>query len=141
MGMKKKNQSGTVKVIAMWAVIIVMVYGIISAGSGQPTGGDCPHKIEGASDGELKIEYFGSKFCSYCWIQEPIFKKLVKQYPDNLTIEHYDVRRCREGVIKYSVTGTPTMVFNYKGEQEIARGFLDELDLRNILCKTIGICE
>ena len=118
-----------------------MIYVIVATGT-QPVNAACPNKIEGNNDtAELRIEYYGSKYCPYCWKQEPIFEKITNEYGDKVVVEHYDVKSCGEGVLKWGVAGTPTMVFLHKGTEQVVRGFIDEIQFRQILCEKLNICS
>lgn len=135
-----KEKGGTIKVLAMWLGIIGLVYLVVATGAEPATAQGCPHKIEGNQSAEIKIQYFGQKYCSYCWMEEPLLEELVEQHGDKFSLEYYDVRSCAEGVRKFAVQGTPTLVFTHNAIEHVARGFLDALALRQKLCEIGGIC-
>jgi len=126
----------------MWVGIVVMIYIIVATGSTPASAQECPSKVEGDQNASLKIEYFWQRYCAYCAMQEPLLTKLVKEYKDIFFVEHYDIKSCREGVLKYAVSGTPTMIFTHDHiPQKVTRGYIDEVALKQIICEFTGKCE
>lgn len=106
------------------------------------TGVKCPDAEGGFESAILQTKYFYSPFCPWCMKEEPILRKLVKQYSNLIHIEWYNVNKCPELVEKYAVGGVPTFVFSSIDNQtEYSHyGFIYEKDLMKLMCDVTGGC-
>lgn len=125
------------KTLGTWALVITILYLVV--GISQPAKA-CPLQEEDP-DAQVTIEYLYQPFCVYCWKEDPLIEGLEKEFPEHLHVKRYNIRSCVDKAREYAVTGTPTMVFHGEQGQYIARGFLDEGGLRQVICEIGGICE
>lgn len=123
-----------------WIAVLLILYASISAASSKNDG--CPYEILGNPNASLTVKYFGSPFCVYCWIEEPILKDLVAEYPDNFAVEKYDVRYCTNETARYGIVGTPGHVFQYENrtKEHVQIGLIQERQWRALLCEMAGAC-
>ena len=104
---------------------------------------NCPYKTEGNLNADFVIKYVDSPYCIWCWLEEPVLKKMVETKGDLFKLEKYDIRYCTEIVSKYKISGTPSFVFSLEnGTKEFPHmGFIGEVDFADIFCDVIGDCE
>ncbi len=139
----KKRKNSNKKALLAFIFLIILVIVFVNIGRIMTSGvnkKECPNKVEGNPEADFKIRYFESPFCFYCWIEEPILKRLVEEKGKLFSLEKYDVRYCQEQVKKYKVIGIPTFVFVKGEKEEVYPGFISERNLREILCKKGGVC-
>jgi thiol-disulfide isomerase/thioredoxin len=107
------------------------------------TGRKCPNAEGGLEDAFLQVKYFYSKFCPWCMKEEPILRKLVKNYGNLIHILWYDIANCPQLVDNYEISGVPTFVFStfYNKTEYSHYGFIYEKDLVKLICDVVGDCE
>ncbi len=101
-----------------WIGAIILFFIIIGFKKGSIGSAECPDTIQGNVNANFKIKYFYSPFCLYCWKQEPILRDMLKTYGSSFSLERYDIRYCKEEVVKYKVSGTPSFVFVLRNESK-----------------------
>ncbi len=138
--MVKKIKKESVFAFLTWILIIGLVLIIFF----KPSFGNksCPDKIEGNSDAPLKIKYFESPYCVYCWLEEPKLKSLLKEKGTLFSLERYDLRFCHNQTKKYGISGTPSFVFSLEnGSKEYTHyGFLEKEQLEKVVCEVTEAC-
>lgn len=128
-----------VKPLVLWVIVIMGLILLINLKSGNIGSKECPEKAEGNADANLKIKYFGNKFCVYCWVEQPIIDKAVKEKGNSFSIEYYDNRHC--GNFKsYGFLGIPGFVFENKEGMQRFQGYMGEEDFNKIICDMGGGC-
>jgi len=102
----------------------------------------CPYKIEGNLDANFVIKYIDSPYCIWCWFEEPVLKKLVKEKGNSFRLEKYDIDHCYDMIRQYRFSGTPSFVFSLKNETKeyTHMGYIGEDDFFNIICEAAGDC-
>ena len=142
--MNKKN----VHLVVVIVIIIILAFFIVNVEVifGEITGAavtevkGCPESVQGNNESVLKIKYFHSPYCVWCWLEEPILKKLIKEKGNLFSIEKYDIRFCSEAK-KYGFTKTPSFVFIFNNTEEfLYQGFADESYLTNLICEVSEGC-
>ncbi len=145
----KKKKKELFKLIIILVATIVILYllfkvaPILDSQSEKINRMNCPYKVEGNLNATLVIKYIDSPYCFWCWIEEPILKKLVATKGNSFKLERYDIRYCTDIVRKYGFAGTPSFVFSFgDGIKEfIHSGFIDEQGLNRIICGVTEDCE
>ncbi len=137
--MSKKKER--LYVIASLIVIIAILYMSFDFGNSSDRK-TCPYKVLGNPEADFVIKYIDSPYCVWCWLQEPILKKAVREKGDSLRLEKYDIRYCTEIVKKYQFSGTPSFVFSLTSEEKeySHMGFIAEEDFNKIICGATGDC-
>lgn len=121
-GMSTKTLS-----IIFWIGFGMLIIALFLAKAGSLGSRDCPEAVQGNAQANLKILYFESPFCPYCWKEEPILRSLLERKGDLFSLERYDVRYCTEQTARYSIRGTPSFVFTLQNESAEfpVYGFID----------------
>ena len=141
---KKKISRDTIYAVLTWSVIFIifylLVFGLPFSEKADRT--KCPYKIEGNPKADFVIKYIDSPYCIWCWLQEPVLKKLVKTKGDSFRLERYDIKYCTDIVKKYRFSGTPSFVFSVEnGTKEYTHwGYINKKDFFNIICETTRNC-
>ena len=136
--MMRKQQKQMVGTLIMWVALLLLVYFLL--GSDDVDRRKCPYKVAGNSQANLSIKYFGNPYCIWCIILEPKLKKLEEQKGNSFVISYYDNRYCNEEVKKYGVVAVPFFVFNDSIKEVRHPGYLEDADLRSIICQATGDC-
>lgn len=139
LGMKKDSFFA----LLAWAGIILIAYFLIQGSSGAGSSSEgCPDRIQGNVNASLKIKYFESPYCVYCWLEEPILESMLETRGHLFRLERYDVRYCHNETRKYGVSGTPSFVFGMKGDSKeyTHYGFIKKEDLERVICGATGGC-
>ena len=126
-----------------WIALIVILYFAIGLSTGSVGVKNCPQESSGPEAGKanLTIQYFGNPFCVYCWIEDPIMKRLSEQHKSVLRYEHYDNRYCTNMTEAYGISAVPGFVFNLSDGRIVTHiGFLKEQYLSQVICETTGSC-
>ncbi len=146
-GKKKKE---TLKAIIIWVAIIIIILLLLRVNSilgGSITEaydrGKCPYKVEGNQNADLVIKYIDSPYCLWCWLEEPVLKKAIAEKGNLFMLERYDIRYCRDIVIRYEFSGTPSFVFSLRNDSKdfAHSGFISEEELDRVICGLSGGCE
>ena len=149
------------KKFVLAAIILIIVLAIITINAGTILNNDgydkkqCPFVVLGNKDANLKIKYFETPYCFYCWVEKPILEKLVKNKGNVFNIEKYDFRYCTEEASKYNIHGVPSFVFGIKNKindsndsnnqesnlkEYTTYGFIPEDKLNAIVCELTNSC-
>lgn len=123
-----------------WIGIVILIIILINIKKGTIGNAQCPDTIQGSQEADLRIKYFYSPFCPYCWKEEPILRDMLTSYGNSLSLERYDIRYCKDEVAKYRVSGTPSFVFILKNESKEfpSYGFIPKNKFEAIIKKQIG---
>ncbi len=127
-----------------WILLILLLYFFIGFTNGSVGVKTCPDTMSGPEPNasRLIIRYFGNPFCVYCWIEDPIMRRLADRHVDVLRVEHYDNRYCTNLTKTYGIFAVPGFVFNITGGATVTHvGFLKEIYLSNVICETTGSCD
>lgn len=142
--MKKKNKEIGYNIIT-WIIVIFFFSWIFTNPNLMGQGSNknsCPYEVEGNNASDFVIKYVDSPYCFWCWLEEPILKKLVIEKGNSFRLERYDINKCTEIVKKYGFSGTPSFVFSLENEtKEYTHfGFIDEDKFFKLICETTGDC-
>lgn len=96
-------------------IVIIILFNVKDGSIGTK---ECPDIIQGNKEANIKVKYFYSPFCPYCWKSEPILRDAINSKGNMFSLEKYDVRYCDSEVIRYKVSGTPSYVFILKNESK-----------------------
>ncbi len=132
-GMKRKILFSIIE----WGGIIVVIVILLALKKGSIGAKECPDIIQGNEKANLKIKYFYSPFCPYCWKSEPILREAINSKGNLFSLERYDVRYCDNEVIRYKVSGTPSYVFILKNESKefVSYGYIPKEKLMDTILK------
>ena len=122
-----------------WVGFIVVLYVVIGYSTGAVGAQACPEKTLGTGS-TLHISYFGNRFCVYCWSVGPYLERLGEEYADVLTIDYYDSRYCADVMQSYELFATPGFHFKTVDGALSHAGYLNEIDMKQIICETTGQC-
>ena len=155
-GNKKLISVNQDKKFVLGAVVLIIILAIITINAGAILNNDgydktkCPFVIFGNKDADLKIKYFETPYCFYCWLEKPILERLVQNKGSVFHIEKYDLRYCKEEANKYNIRGVPSFVFAVKNNDDVqkdavpkeytAYGFIPEDKLNTIVCELTATC-
>lgn len=130
-GIKRKTFVFIIELV----VVVILFFIILGFKKGSIGSAECPNIIEGNLDADLKIKYFYSPFCPYCWKEEPILKEMLDKHGNAFSLERYDIRYCDKEVDKYKIMGTPAFVFSKNGEDKEFKqpGFISKKQLEKII--------
>jgi len=128
-------------------VLIIIVLGILTIqvkammnDNGEFDRKLCPYTVEGNKSASLKIKYFDSPYCFYCWLEKPILKRSLEAKGTLYNIEKYDIRYCLAEKKRYNMPGTPGWVFISEKKEFPTYGFIEEERLNSIICELSGGC-
>ena len=132
------NNRQVMVAVIVWIAVLGTLYAVV----GLDTGGrdQCPYKIAGNTSANLSIAYFGNPFCIWCLILDPKLDRLVEQKGRSFSIAYYDDRYCTKEAASMGVSGIPFFAFNKSGVVTPFAGYLEESDLRSIICQETGDC-
>jgi len=144
--MKKRNEVFRTFAIVFGIIVVwYLFFKIISLNisEGDVNRMECPYKVEGNISSNLIVQYVDSPYCFWCWVEEPILKRMVAAKGNLFSLEKYDIRHCSDIVTKYGFSGTPSFVFALKNEnKEFTRvGFIPEEGLNEMICRLSKGCE
>lgn len=136
------------KKFVLGAIILIIVLAIITINAGAILNNDgydktkCPFVVFGNKESDLKIKYFETPYCFYCWLEKPILERLVQDKGDIFHLEKYDLRYCKEEANKYNIRGVPSFVFgiNNQTKEYTTYGFIPEDKLNSIVCELTAAC-
>lgn len=141
--MAKKNKEKIYTIIAIVIIALLMILLLmLSSGKDDKDRTQCPYQTKGNNNSDFVIQYIDSPYCTWCWFEEPILKRMVRDRGDLLKLEYYDIRYCSEIVNKHKISGTPSWIFNINnGEKEFLHvGFIGASMLDNIVCEATKGC-
>lgn len=137
---KHKEENWFRIILALGVVLIILFYftNIYTSGNRK----ECPYSVQGNPEADFVIKYIDSPYCTWCWFQEPILKKAVKEKGDSFKLEKYDIRYCSEIVNQYRFSGTPSFVFVTEEDKKefSSTGFIPEKNFFGLICEVTGDC-
>ena len=150
------------KKFVLGAIILIIVLAIITINAGAILNNDgydkkqCPFVVLGNKEAALKIKYFETPYCFYCWLEKPILERLVQNKGSIFHLEKYDLRYCKEEANKYNIRGVPSFVFgtnnnnvtndnkdntdNIQINEYTTYGFIPEDKLNAVVCELTAAC-
>ena len=136
-----KSKTGIYIIIILAAIVLIYMIQAVNP-SEHIDRTKCPYEEEGNLSADFVIKYVDSPFCVWCWLEEPVLKKMVKTKGDSFKLERYDIRHCTSLVRKYGFSGTPSFVFGMRNSsKEYTRfGYLNENAFNIITCSVLGGC-
>ena len=148
---EQKSEKDQFKFMLLSAITLLGILFVISQLIGLPTGAfalddidrtKCPYSVEGNTSASLVIKYIDSPWCSWCWLEEPILRRLVERKGNILSLEKYDIRKCADAIRQYQFSGTPSFVFSVdNSSKEFPHtGYIDEPTFYKIICEITGDC-
>ncbi|MBI4448440.1 hypothetical protein HY641_00240 [Candidatus Woesearchaeota archaeon] len=124
--------------ILVWVAVLASLYAVI--GIDDTDRQNCPYKSGGNPNASLRIAYFGNPFCIWCLILEPKLERLVEQKGRSFYIQYFDDRYCVNEAEAFGVQAVPFFVFNKSGVITPHAGYIEESDMRSIICQETGDC-
>jgi len=136
----RREQHRVVVALLIWCAVLILLYVSIGFVGGEDRS-KCPYKTAGNPNASLSIKYFGNPFCIWCLIGNPKIEKLTEQKGKSFFMEYYDNRYCPAEVDRFGVSAIPFFVFNDTKQAVSYPGYLEDADMRSIICQSTGDCE